>query len=209
MEPLKGKELDTLFLKYMDKSETFRNTVSFISYLNIIFGWDLEEKDGRSCKKNSIGVFHPKENDEGNVMASFEDKSELLTHENDLVQELNDKDEDLMTEISHEEASKEELKSETCDSTSHEVCKAKFQNVSYEKDGISMTIGSFDGTSKIDASNDMVEITNALSEEEYVGVPKSEILMHEADVDQKPSNENFEEEALRGFDQPWRQCSKV
>lgn len=60
-----------------------------------------------------------------------------------------------------------------------------------------MTIGSFDGTSKIDASNDMVEITNALSEEEYVGVTKSEILMQEADVDQKPSNENFEEEALR------------
>lgn len=85
MAPLKGEELDALFLKYMDKSETFRNTVSFISYLNIIFGWNLEEKD---------------------------------------------KDEELITKISQEKASKE-LKSETCDSTSHEVRKAKPQNVYY------------------------------------------------------------------------------
>lgn len=44
------------------------------------------------CKKNDIGAIDPKENG-GNVMASFEDKSEIQPHENDLVQELSAKEE--------------------------------------------------------------------------------------------------------------------
>lgn len=45
--------------------------------------------------------------------------------------------------------------------------------------GNSMTIGSFDGTSKVDTTNAIIEITHALLEEEYVQESKSEIEVEE------------------------------